>query len=294
MTQSQTRTAGPAESRDPIPDRELITINGPTADIAGMKIGVRQAGADTAQPIVCLHGIGSNATGYAAQLADLSDAYRVVAWDAPGYCESDPLPWSEPRPESYADALSGLADAMQLPPMIIVGSSFGAVIAAAFAERFPKQVRGLVLSAPAAGFANAPATERAQVLNKRISDIGRLGPARMAAERSTLLVAPNSPPEIVEAATALVASVHPAGYIQAAHAIDMADTVAVAGRLKVPTLVLVGTDDVITPRATCAQPIHQKLANSRLEIFDGIGHLLKLEAPQRFNSVLRSFIAGLP
>jgi pimeloyl-ACP methyl ester carboxylesterase len=276
------------------PQLELVTIEGPTADIAGLAIGIRQAGPASGTPIVCLHGIGSNATGYRAQLAALSDAYRVVAWDAPGYGRSDPLPWQEPRPESYADALAGLADALKLDRMVVIGSSFGGVIAAAFGARYPDRLLGLVLSAPAAGFARAPAEERRAALSKRIGDMARLGPAGVAAERALMLVAPGSPAAIVEAARALVASVNPAGYAQAAHAIDMADTAAAAARIRAPVLVVVGTQDRITPAASCASPIHRKLAQGRIEVLDGVGHLVKLEAAARFNTLVRDFVATLP
>jgi pimeloyl-ACP methyl ester carboxylesterase len=291
MTFSRPDAIVGAETGSELPPIELLTISGPTSDMAGMKIGFRQAGSRNNTAIVCLHGIGSNSSGYQAQLRDLSDSYRVIAWEAPGYGNSDPLPWLEPRPENYADALAGLVDALALKSIIMVGSSFGAVIAATFAERYKDQTLGVVLSAPAAGFAAAPEAERAEVLNKRIGDMKRFGPARIAAERSKVLVAPDASPEIVSRATELVASVHPAGYIQAAHAIDMADTVAVASRLTVPTLVLVGTKDVVTPRATCAEPIFKNLKNGKIEIFEGIGHLLKLEAPQMFNKVVRQFVA---
>jgi pimeloyl-ACP methyl ester carboxylesterase len=282
-----------SSSRSLHEEPELVMITGPTADIAGLRIGIRQAGPVDAVPIVCMHGIGSNAGGYRAQLADLSDTFRVIAWDAPGYGRSDPLPWSEPRPESYADALVGLIEALRLAPTVLVGSSFGAVIAAAFAVRYPGLVRGVVLSAPAAGFARTPAAERKAVLDKRINDMERLGPAELAVQRAPALVAPTSPDNVVQAAVALVAAVNPPGYYQAAHAIDMADTITVAEQIDCPTLVVVGSEDRVTPAATCARPIHAALKHGRLEVVEGIGHLVKLEAPERFNALVRDFVTSL-
>ena len=273
---------------------EMISLSGPTAEYDGMRIGIRQSGRGDADAIVCMHGIGSNSLGYSAQLASLSASHHVVAWDAPGYMSSDALPWLEPRPESYADALAGLAVALKLGPMVVVGSSFGAVIAAAFAARYPARVRGVVLSAPAPGFARAPIEKRLEAINKRLGDMARLGPAGVARERSHVLVAPDSSKEIVAAAAALVASTRPEGYAQATHAIDMADTVSVAGEIEAPTLVLVGAEDNVTPADTGAKPIHANLKNGRLEILKGVGHLIKLEAPERFNALVLDFVKGLP
>jgi pimeloyl-ACP methyl ester carboxylesterase len=291
---SQSSVHARPEPPSSLPPLESITLSGPTGDIAGIKIDVRRSGTKNGIALLCLHGIGSNSSGYEAQLRDLSDAYHVVAWDAPGYGRSTPLPWSEPRPESYADALTGLADALGLETMVVIGSSFGAVIAAAFAERYPARTLGVVLSAPTTGLAAAPAAERAEALNQRISNIQQLGPVRLAAERSRILVAPDAPADVIARATALLASVQPEGYIQAAHAIDMADTVAVASRLKIPVLVMVGTQDVLTPKATCAGPIFEKLRHGKIEVLEDVGHMIKLEAPQRFNTAVRRFIAGLP
>lgn len=277
-----------------LPELKRVTIDGPTADLAGLVIGYREAGPADGIPIVCMHGIGSNSSGYRAQLAGLSDTFHVFSWDAPGYGVSSQLPWSEPRPESYADALAGFIDALKLDRIIVIGSSFGGVIAAAFAARYPQRVRGAVLSAPAAGLSREPAEKRRAALEGRIGDMAKLGPEGVAKARSVALVAPGSPPEIVAAAERLVASVHPEGYAQAAHTLDMADTIAVASKIPGPTMVVVGEKDIVTPAATCARPIHAGLRNGRLEVLPGIGHLVKLEAPDTFNKLVRDFANSLP
>jgi pimeloyl-ACP methyl ester carboxylesterase len=281
------------ESPVGIPELLSVKIEGPTADLAGITIGYRDAGPRDGVPIVCMHGIGSNSSGFRAQLVGLSDAFRVISWDAPGYGASSELPWLEPSPESYADALAGMADALTLKRMIVVGSSFGGVIAAAFGARYPERVLGLVLSAPAAGFVRAPAVERTGVLGKRIGDMARLGPAGVANERASALVAPGSPQSVIDTAKALVASVNPSGYAQAAHAIDRADTIATAKRIVAPTLVVVGDKDIVTPMETCARPIAAELRYGRLEVLAGVGHLIKLEAPQVFNNLVRDFAGSI-
>jgi pimeloyl-ACP methyl ester carboxylesterase len=279
---------------DVLPDLKRVTIDGPTADLAGLVISYRETGAADAMPMVCMHGIGSNSSGYQAQLAGLSDAFHVISWDAPGYGLSSQLPWSEPRPENYADALAGFTEALKLTRIIVIGSSFGAVIAAAFAARYPQRVCGVVLSAPAAGLSRLPAEKRRAALEGRIGDMARLGPDGVAKTRSVALVAPGSRPEVIAHAERLVASVRPDGYAQAAHTLDMADTIALAPKITAPTLVLVGERDIVTPADTGARPIHAGLRDGRLEVIPGIGHLVKLEAPETFNRLVRNFANGLP
>ena len=62
-----------------LPDLKRVTIDGPTADLAGPLISYLDAGAADAIPMVCMHGIGSNSSGYRAQLAGLSDAFHVIS-----------------------------------------------------------------------------------------------------------------------------------------------------------------------------------------------------------------------
>lgn len=280
--------------RAALPGLKTVELAGPTSEYDGMRIAYREAGDASSTAIVCMHGIGSSSAGYAGQLSGLANSFRVVSWDAPGYGGSDALPWSEPRPESYADALAGFCTALRIDRLVVVGSSFGAVIAAAFAMRYPDRVLGLVLSAPAAGFARSEPAERTAALAKRIGDMQRLGPAGVARERASALVAPGSPQPILDAAAELVASVRPEGYYQAAHALDMADTVAVAARISAPSVVVVGEKDIVTPLKTCAEPISRELRNGRIKVVDGIGHLVKLEAPDIFNDVVRDFVGSLP
>jgi pimeloyl-ACP methyl ester carboxylesterase len=273
-----------------LPNLELVKLAGPSPDFAALSIGIRQAGPSDRPPVLCLHGIGSNASGFRAQLSGLAPAFRVIAWDAPGYGRSDSLPWPAPKADQYADALLGLADALGLDRVNLVGSSFGAVVAAAFAARYPDRTRAVVLSAPATGNARLPDAERQSMLRSRIGDMERLGPAGVAEQRASFLVAPDSAPAVVAAAKQLVAATRPEGYAQAAHTLDSADTLADAEAIAAPVLVLVGSEDRVTPAATCAWPIHARLKHGELEVLDGMGHLLKLEAPERFNDLVSRFL----
>src|SRR3954471_14601106 len=74
-------------------------------------ISYRESGAGPA--LVCLHGIGAASAGWILQLETLK-GYRLIAWDAPGYGESDFLPIAEPRPEDYAQALHEFLDRLLL------------------------------------------------------------------------------------------------------------------------------------------------------------------------------------
>ncbi|HCV40393.1 MAG TPA: hypothetical protein DGQ94_17085 [Pseudomonas sp.] len=104
---------------------------------------IREAGSGRA--IVLLHGIGSGAASWLQVAQGLRQRARVIAWDAPGYGQSAPLPMASPRAGDYAARLASLLDALALERCVLVGHSLGAMTAAAFAQRHPERVSALVL-----------------------------------------------------------------------------------------------------------------------------------------------------
>src|ERR1700740_260676 len=109
----------------------------------------RAAGSESNPTVLMLHGLGSSSAGYRAQFAGLSRDYRVIAWNAPGFGGSTPIPGHDAGIEDYADALEGLWRALRVRRLAaLVGSSWGSIVALAFARRYPALVGSLVLSAP--------------------------------------------------------------------------------------------------------------------------------------------------
>src|SRR3982750_4648067 len=120
-------------------------------------ISYRETGAGPA--LVCLHGIGAASAGWILQLETLK-GYRLIAWDAPGYGESDFLPVERPRPADYAQALRGVLERLLLKAVVRVANSLGCLMASAYAAAHPERVRSIVLLGPAGGYGDWPAAER--------------------------------------------------------------------------------------------------------------------------------------
>ena len=89
--------------------------------------------------------------GWLLQLETLK-GYRLIAWDAPGYGESEFLPLAEPRPADYAQALHEFLDRLLLKDVVLVANSLGCLMASAYAAARPERVRSMVLLGPAAGY----------------------------------------------------------------------------------------------------------------------------------------------
>lgn len=250
------------------------------------------------QALVLLHGIGSGAASWAAQLDALSQDFRVIAWDAPGYGGSAPLPNPEPMAADYAQALQEFLQTLQVREPIVVGHSLGALIAAAFAARADAAVKSLVLVSPARGYGSAPPETRQAKLNERLELIARLGVVGMAEQRAAALCAPNASAAVVEQVRNNMARVTPGGYAQAAHMLAHDDLTTHLRRLADQNVsqntglnhglraVLCGDLDKTTPPAACEQVARD--LNVPFHLLRGVAHACYVEDPAQFNAALLS------
>ena len=259
-------------------------------EVEGKAIAYREAGSGPA--LVWLHGIGSNAESWEPQYQALADRWRVIGWDAPGYGGSDDLDPLGPMAGDYAEALSGLLDALKIYRAHIGGNSLGALMAAAYWNRFPDRVLSLILSDAASGHGRLSAEERQEKLMQRLDDVAELGPAGLAQKRGPALVSPAAPPHVVAKVVRGMSRIRPKGYIQAARMLSLGDIVGELAGCDVPVMVICGADDKITPPPTNKR-IAESVAGARFELLSGAGHLPNLEVPDRFNALVRDFLTPL-
>lgn len=234
---------------------------------------------------VCLHGIGSRATGWAG-LAPHLPGWRLIAWDAPGYGTSAPLNADWPVAQDYAAALEAWLAALGLTGVHLVGHSLGTLIGAAQARAFPARLSSLTLVSCAQGGGAAPgALPAAQ--QARLDDLGTLGAAAFARSRAPRLIhAPQDNPALVALVAGAMASVTLPGYAQAVRMLATGDLAADCAALEVPTAVIVGAEDQITPLEQ-SRRAHAALRHPRgLTLVPGCGHALPLQAPAALAQIL--------
>ncbi len=260
----------------------------PVSTAAGT-ITCRRAG--DGPDVVLLHGIGSGSGSWSYQLDALAGAYRLSAWDAPGYGGSDPV--SAPTADAYVDALAALLDALSIERPVLVGNSLGALMAAQFACRRPNRVRALVLADPAQGHARLTADERAERRSGRLDPFRTLGAEAYAAERAPRLLGPHPS----EAQRALVqrnlSQLRLEGFAAAADLLADGDLLTDVARLDHPAVVFCGAEDTTTPPEGARQVAVAFPGGRQYVEIPAAGHLPHVEAPDLFNQHLIDFIDTL-
>jgi pimeloyl-ACP methyl ester carboxylesterase len=239
--------------------------------------------------LVMLHGIGSNAASWAPVMAFLPADWRLIAWNAPGYGDSRPLAGDWPKANDYAEALLKLVDGLGVGRFVLAGHSLGALIAASFAVSHRQRVARLVLAAPALGHGVHPSGALSDKAQARIDDLERLGPDDFANARAAALVhAPHDNPAIVADVREAMAQVCMPGYGQAVRMLASARLLEDVGQLAVPTDIITGAQDRITP-PDGAREAHDCLASDCRGVLVEVplcGHAVTQQAPEAVAGLL--------
>lgn len=255
-------------------------------------LAYRSAGAGPA--IVLLHGIGSAAGCWLDVALALRDQFRVIAWNAPGYAGSAPLPQAHPRADDYADALHQLLTHEGVTECVLVGHSLGAIVAGAYAARAAGAaaltnrsvaIQRLVLLSPAQGYASHDASQREAVRIRRLALLDRSGIDGMAAERASALLSDAATPAMREWAAWNMRQISTPGYRQAVGL--LCDSGVLLGSTPaMPVDVRVGSEDTITPAAS-GQAIAQAWGAS-FGLINGAGHACHIERPAQVTEIVRA------
>lgn len=248
-------------------------------------IAYRSAG--TGQPVLFLHGLGGSATAWEPQLEDLGDTFCCVAWDLPGYGDSDPIvPLTFPL---IVDAAVRLLDELGIERADVVGLSFGGQQALHLALSHPDRVSRLVLADTSARFgADGTDVEGWKRLRLDPLDAG-MTPAEMAPTIVDAITAPGFAGRERERTIAAFSRISADGLRAAVECLPTHDVTAHLVEIAASTLVIAGELDEETPVAY-AEALAEGLPDAELRVIDGVGHLTPAEAPDEFDTLVREFL----
>lgn len=227
--------------------------------------------------LVFIHGAGGNRAVWTYQSRRFSQHHRVVAVDLPGHGLSKERPRATLA--EYADYVRSVISTRFLSSPIVVGHSLGGAIALRMALDTPTEVGGLVLVGTGARLRVLPDFFAAlrEDSDKALSLIGRYA------------FSPQTPKELVAKALGEMKKRGPDLLIGDFAAGDGFDVTAEINRINAPTLVIVGRDDRLTP-AEYSDYLSKHIPGAQLRVIDGAGHMVMLEQPDVFNSVLEAFV----
>ncbi len=263
------------------------TLALPHGLIAWDALGAHDAGVT----MVLLHGFPHDRGLWTSQAQALTTAFpdtRLLIPDLPGFGRSTPP--TESTMDAYADTIAALLDAAGATTVVIGGLSMGGYIALAFWRRHSARVRALVLMDTKATADSAPARARRVELIEAIQREG-FGPSVPSLIPGQLgRTTRETHPALVERVEIMLRRAPEQGVICAATAMMLrVDSTPTLDTITVPTLVIVGDEDALTP-VSDAIAMSSAIRGSRLVTISAAGHLSPLESPDVVNAAIGEFL----
>jgi len=271
-------------------------------EVEGRRVRVRVDGDARNQPVVLVHGIGRSLEDWNLQYARLSDGYRVIAVDVPGFGFSD-APDGPITLSTFAKGVFGAVDALgETRPLHVVGNSLGGAIAMQMLANRPERIASLalinsagfgsevtmllrVLAMPVIGPLSARRTTRAAA--RVFERACYADPSLATRERVDLAMAIGSKPHHGPVMLAIATELANARGVKAGWRRQLAAFAALHPR---PTMVMWGERDKVLPAHHIAEA-RRVFPHAESHLLPGIGHMPQVECPDEFAGRLRPFLA---
>lgn len=244
------------------------------------------------ETIVLLHAFPLNCKMWEPQAKFLSESYRIITPDYPGFGRS-PYPPAQPDMRFYAERILELLDKLELERVVLGGLSMGGYVAFACLGLFPERISGLLLANTRPEPDSEEVRENRKDMACRVSEegVGVLIDLQME-----LLLSPTTlqnEPLVVEQVKSMILESSPDGVVGALGAMrDRPDSTPLLSDIEVPTLVVGGEEDGISsPEVMGAMA--EKISDAEHHTLSGAAHLSNLEAPGEFNSIFGEFLKKL-
>jgi pimeloyl-ACP methyl ester carboxylesterase len=241
-------------------------------------------------PLVLVHAFPMGTGMWATQVAAVADR-RVLVPPLPGFDGRNRI--AEPTMDGFAWDLLETLYREGVERAIFCGLSLGGYVLFGVLRQAPERVAGLVL-ADTRTTIDTP--ERLAARVRSIETVRTSGPSAIADEMIPGLVSPSTrttKPAVGAEIRRLIESQSADAIADGLQAMmTRPDSAAVLARIKVPTLIIVGDDDGITP-VSDAETMHHAIPDSRMVVIPDVGHMSNMEAPGEFNKALTGFLKSL-
>lgn len=253
----------------------------------GLTMAYEAAGPEDAPTVMFSHSLGSSGVMWDREFDALKANYRVIRYDTRGHggTQAPDGPYSL---DMLGDDAMALMDALGLGPVHWVGLSMGGMIGQNIALREPGRFKSLSLCDTSS---RVPA-EAVPMWDDRIAAAQQEGMAALAEPTMQRWFTPpylrNDPPEVAPIRAQFLAT-PVAGFVGCCHAIKALDYLDRLSAIEIPTLIIVGEEDMGTPVAA-SEAMHEQIADSELVVVPSAAHLANIEQPGIFDEALFDFI----
>jgi 3-oxoadipate enol-lactonase len=255
----------------------------------GIRLHYEVLGRAGAPAVLMIQGLGADKHGWDMQRIPLSLQYRVIALDNRGAGRSD-KPFGHYTLEQMADDAIAVLDHVGVEKAHIVGASMGGAISQIVGLKYPQRVNSLTLACTACR--NHP--WRRELLQGWATMASEQGMGAMAREAARWVIGPRSFRRLLPAfgwlgPLAMGRTSH-AFVAQVRAILDVDESVSEQlEHVDLPTLVLVGNQDILTPRGD-SEEIADRMPNAELVVISGAAHGFMVEHASTFNRVLMEFL----
>jgi len=236
--------------------------------------------------LLFLHGVGGGRAAWDRQIPYFTArGHRALAWDQPGYGGA-PLV----EPYDLDQVAAALKRQIGNEPVVLVGHSMGGFVAQEAYARFPALIGGLALCFTSAAFGGAGSDFARQFVAARVAPLEQgKSMAEIAARLMPSMRGSRSDPAGLALAERIMAGIPPETYRKAVHLLTTFDRRAELAAIRVPTLLIAGSDDRVAPAAVMER-MAQKVPDAEYVLLEGCGHLGPMDQPDLFNETLAGFL----
>jgi pimeloyl-ACP methyl ester carboxylesterase len=233
-------------------------------------------------PVILIHGAGGTHLSWPPQIRRLTGE-KIYAPDLPGHGKSEGS--GRQSIDEYADDVIAFMKDLKIRAAVIVGHSMGSAVTLTLALKYPKQVLGLGLLGSGSKLRVAPnILETAGNPNAFEAAVDMVNENCFSLETSQ---------NLLKISRRTMLEIRPPVLSGDLLACNEFDVTSQLNMIKVPTLIICGTEDRMMP-AKFSESLKDGIANSKLHVLDRAGHMVMLEQPDAVADLLKQFIDGIP
>ncbi len=244
-----------------------------------MSVHAEISGKSDRPAIIFVHGAGGSAATWMMQLRGLSDSFNIIAIDLNGHGKTADRTQNDTT-KSYLEDINNIVAHFEQP--ILAGHSMGGMLTQLYALAHPNMIRAIILTSTGAKLKVMP-TIFEMIKNDFDGYIEAAG---------SFMFHKTSSGELVEASKIEMRKCKPEIICRDFAACDIFDIMDKVSSISVPTLIIVGRNDVMTP-IKYSEYLHKEIHNSTLKIIDDAGHAVMLEQAGIYNKLVKEWVSTI-